>query len=450
MNGKYLKASTLFKVLLLAVLSFVFVSSCKNKNEKIKEVDIIHQNEEQLTKIIIYDVFTPPVASRIYAYSSLAAYETLRNKDPEAESFTTRLNGFAPMPKPEEGKDYNYALAATKAFFTVVHKMVFSLDSLTAYEAKINAQFKDELSPEVYERSVAFGDSIGKTILLRATTDGYIKSRGKARYLGSNLPGKWRPTAPDYSDAVEWCWNDIKTLAIDRTFLEKNLLKPVPYSLDPKSAYYKQLDSVYHLTKNLTPEQRQIATFWDDNPFTVQHSGHMMFGNKKITPGGHWMSIASIACKKTHADIVKTAQVYAATSIALFDGFIGCWNLKYIYSTVRPITVINEHIDKDWNPMLQTPPFPEYPSAHSTITRATAIVLSNFFGYKFEFEDTSEMKYIGLKRKFKSFLQAANEASISRVYGGIHYKYSVDQGAEEGKKIGDIIVDKLGLDKKLE
>ncbi|MBC7417580.1 MAG: vanadium-dependent haloperoxidase, partial [Pedobacter sp.] len=160
---------------------------------------------------------------------------------------------------------------------------------------------------------------------------------------------------------------------------------------------------------------------------------------------GHCMSIASIACKKTHADVVKTAQVYAATSISLFDGFIGCWNLKYIYSTVRPITVINDHIDKDWTPLLQTPPFPEYPSAHSTITRSTAIVLSSFFGDNFAFEDTSEMKYIGLQRKFKSFLQAANEASISRVYGGIHYKYSVDQGAEEGRKIGNVIIEKLGL-----
>ncbi|MET4082770.1 hypothetical protein ABIB40_002734 [Pedobacter sp. UYP30] len=445
MNRKNLKVSSSFKAFSLVVLSIIFISSCKNKNVKIKDVDILHQNEDQLTKIIIYDVFTPPVASRIYAYSSLAAYETLRNKDPKAVSFTDRLNGFAPMPKPEKGKDYNYTFAATKAFFAVVHKMVFSLDSLTAYENKVDLQFKDELSPEVYERSVAFGDSIGKTILIRANADGYIKSRGKARYLGSNLPGKWRPTAPDYSDAVEWCWNDIKTLAIDRNFLEKNLLKPVPYSLDPKSAYYKQLDSVYHLTKNLSQEQKEIATFWDDNPFTVQHSGHMMFGNKKITPGGHWMYIASIACKKTHVDLLKTAQVYAATSISLFDGFIGCWNLKYIYSTVRPITLINEYIDKDWNPMLQTPPFPEYPSAHSTITRSTAIVLSHFFGNNFEFEDTSEMKYIGMKRKFKSFLQAADEASISRVYGGIHYKYSVDQGAEEGKKIGNIIVKKLDI-----
>ncbi|MBC7417683.1 MAG: phosphoesterase, partial [Pedobacter sp.] len=292
MIKKSLKITKLLKVLLLAVLCLTFMSSCKKKSKKVEEVDVIHQNEAQLTKIIIYDVFTPPVASRIYAYSSLAAYETLRNKDPKVPSFTDRLNGFAPMPKPEKGKDYNYTLAATKAFFTVVHKMVFSLDSLAAYENKVNLQFKDELSPEVYERSVALGDTIGKTILLRAATDGYIKSRGKARYLGSNLPGKWRPTAPDYADAVEWCWNDIKTLAIDRTFLEKNLLKPVPYNLDPKSAYYKQLDSVYHLTKNLSAEQKEIATFWDDNPFTVQHSGHMMFGNKKITPGGHWMSIA--------------------------------------------------------------------------------------------------------------------------------------------------------------
>ncbi|MBU0696184.1 MAG: vanadium-dependent haloperoxidase [Bacteroidetes bacterium] len=431
-------------------VSIVFVtvfSSCQQKSNKtvMKDVDILHQNEDELTKVIIYDVFSPPVASRIYVYSSIAAYEAIRFAQPGSESLAVKLRGFNKIPQPEAGKTYNYTLAATKAFFTVVHKMVFSLDSLKGYEAKIDAQYKQELSPEVYARSVSFGESVGKTILTRANADGYIKSRGKARYIGSQEPGKWRPTAPDYSDAVEWCWNTMKTLAIDHDVLEKDLLRPTPYSLDPKSPYFQQLEAEYTLTNHLTSDQKQIAKYWDDNPFVVEHSGHMMFGNKKITPGGHWIGITRIACKKTNASPVKTAKAYAATSIALFDGFISCWNLKYKFSTIRPISVINDHIDKNWQPLLQTPPFPEYPSAHSTITRAAAIVLTKMFGDNFAFEDTSEMKYIGMKRSFSSFVAAANEASISRVYGGIHYQLSVDEGAEEGKKVGNLVVEKLGI-----
>jgi hypothetical protein len=431
-------------------ISIVFIalcSSCQQKKSSVvmKDVDILHQNEDELTKVIIYDVFTPPVASRIYVYSAIASYEAIRFKKPGAESIAIKLSGFNKMPQPESGKDYNYTLAATKAFFTVVHKMVFSLDSLKGYEARIDAQFKQELSPDVYSRSVSFGESVGKTVLARANVDGYIKSRGKARYLGSQEPGKWRPTAPDYSDAVEWCWNTMKTLAISHDVLEKDLLRPLPYSLDPKSPYFQQVESVYTLTNQLTNEQKQIAKYWDDNPFVIEHSGHMMFGNKKITPGGHWIGITSIACKKTNAGPVRTAKAYAATSIALFDSFISCWNLKYKYSTIRPINVINDHIDKDWQPLLQTPPFPEYPSGHSTITRAAATVLTKMFGDNFAFEDTSELKYLGMKRSFSSFTAAADEASISRVYGGIHYRLSVDEGVEEGKKVGELVVKKLGI-----
>ncbi len=446
MKNKLVLNSKLF-IYSISIVLIAFFSSCQQKSNKtvMQDVDILHQNEDELTKVIIYDVFSPPVASRIYAYSSVASYEAMRFAQPDAKSLAEELQGFSKMPQPVKGKDYNYTLAATKAFFTVVHKMVFSLDSLKGYEAKIDAQYKQELSPEVYARSVSFGESVGKIVLARANADGYIKSRGKARYLGSQEPGKWRPTAPDYSDAVEWCWNTMKTLAISHDVLEKDLLHPIPYSLDPKSPYYQQLMTEYNLTNNLTSEQKQIAKYWDDNPFVVEHSGHMMFGNKKITPGGHWIGITKIACKKTNASPVKTAKAYAATSIALFDGFISCWNLKYKFSTIRPISVINDHIDKNWQPLLQTPPFPEYPSAHSTITRAAATVLTKMFGDNFAFDDTSELKYIGMKRSFSSFVAAADEASISRVYGGIHYRLSVDEGAEQGKKVGNLIIEKLGI-----
>lgn len=420
--------------------------ACQNKqSEQLTDSEILHQNQDQLTEVIIYDVFTPPVASRIYAYSSLASYEAMRFAKPGTASIAAELQGFKEFPEPEKNKNYNYTLAATRAFFTVVHKVVFSLDSLKDYEDMVYTQFKESLDPETYERSLAFGESIGKAVLVRAAADNYAKSRGKPKFLGNHEPGQWRPTPPDYMDGVEWCWGTMKPFLLDSASLTADLPDPPKYDLSPESAYYKEVMALYKLTKNLTAEQKDIARYWDDNPFVMEHSGHLMFANKKITPGGHWMGIAAIASRQTKADVIKISKAYAVTAVALYDAFICCWSLKYKHNTIRPITVINETIDINWQPMLQTPPFPEYPSGHSTITRAAATVLTKMFGENFAFEDTSDLKYIGMKRNFKSFVQASDEASISRVYGGIHYRFSVDEGVKEGKKVGDMIVEKLEL-----
>jgi hypothetical protein len=172
-----------------------------------------------------------------------------------------------------------------------------------------------------------------------------------------------------------------------------------------------------------------------------------MFADKKITPGGHWIGITTIACKKTNANAVKTAQAYALTSVALFETFITCWEVKYTYSYERPVSVINEKIDHNWLPLLQTPPFPEYTAGHSTISAASARILSHLFGEQFAFHDTSDRKYIGLQRDFKSFDQAAEETAMSRFYGGIHYLNSSKVGANQGKQVAEYIWAKLKLTK---
>src|SRR3569833_385890 len=176
---------------------------------------------------------------------------------------------------------------------------------------------------------------------------------------------------------------------------------PPAYSDDKNSAFYKQAVEAYEQTKALTKEQKTIASYWDDNPFVVQHNGHMMFADKKITPGGHWMGIAAIACKQSHADAVKTAQAYALTSVALFESFITCWQEKYKFSTERPVSVINEKIDHNWLPLLQTPPFPEYTAGHSTISSASAVRRTHELGGNLAFHDTSEYRNISLQRDFK-------------------------------------------------
>jgi hypothetical protein len=326
----------------------------------------------------------------------------------------------------------------------MANRVIFSKDTLRVYVSKVLEDYKKTLEPAVYENSIAFGAAVAAQVWLRAKDDNYLKSRSKPKYLGSEDPGKWRPTAPDYLDGVEFCWNEMHPLMLDSA--SQFLPAPPPeYNMDSASTFYKMVKEVFDVQKNLTEEQRTIAKFWDDNPFVIEHAGHLMFGTKKITPGGHWMGIAAIAARESNAGDVKTAFTYALTATALFDAFISCWDAKYKWSYVRPITIIQQYWEKGWNPILQTPPFPDYTSGHSTITASAATVLTKLYGDNFAFNDTSDLRYIGMQREFKSFHQAADECSISRLYGGIHYRLSVDVGADAGKKVGLHILKKAGL-----
>ena len=429
----------------IAIVLLIFISACTTKDKSvINNKEVLHQNQDMLTQVIIYDVFTPPVAGRIYAYTSLASYEAIRFTTPGNQSLAEKMKGFGKMPVPDPKLQYDFTLAATQAFFTVAHKVTFSVDTLMNYEQPLLSRFKQHLSDDVYNNSIAFGDTVGKAILARAMKDNYLQSRGKPKFLGSQDKGKWRPTPPDYLDGVEWCWNTMHPLLLDSA--SQFFPGPPPaYSTDTNSIFFKAVKEVYTVKKNLTEEQSLIAKFWDDNPFVIEHAGHLMFGNKKITPGGHWMGIAAIAARQTNADEVKIAKTYALTAVALFDAFISCWDVKYKWQYIRPVSVINEYIDKLWTPVLQTPPFPEYTSGHSTITASAATVLTKLYGDNFAFRDTSDLRYIGLQRDFNSFLQAADECSISRLYGGIHYRLSVDSGNVCGKRLGNFIIKKLNL-----
>ena len=425
-----------------AFLMIIVISCNKPEIKKLDSVEVLINNEDQLTQIIIYDVFTPPVASRIYVYSSIAAYEAIRHSN-NSPSISDKLNGFDKMPLPDANKKYDFALAASEAFFKVARNVkVFSVDSLNAYEKSIYDNYKANLDEATYNASVAFGDTIAAIVLKRAKTDGYFISRGKKKYLGSNDPGQWRPTPPDYLDGVEWCWNTMKPMVLDSAS-QFAPARPPKYDTKPGSTFHNLVKEVYDINKNLTEEQKLIAKYWDDNPFVIEHAGHMTFGNKKITPGGHWMGIAAQIIKQEKVDAVKAAQTFALTSIALYDGFISCWDEKYRSSYVRPVTVIKDIMDKDWMPLLQTPPFPEYTSGHSTITASAATVLTKLYRDNLAFEDSSDYKYIGLKRNFTSLSAAAEECSMSRVYGGIHYTISVNTGADMGKQVGGLVVKKI-------
>ena len=193
----------------------------------------------------------------------------------------------------------------------------------------------------------------------------------------------------------------------------------------------------------ITTEKRAIAAFWDCNPFALQDNGHMMVGLKKISPGAHWLGITGIACGKANKSFEESMQIFSAVSIALMDGFISCWDEKYRSNRIRPETAIRKYIDPGWEPVLQTPPFPEYLSGHSTVSAASSVVLSRFFGEDFGYTDTVEVRYGLPPREFKSFRQAAEEAAISRFYGGIHFMDAIDHGFTQGEKVGANVIAKM-------
>ena len=452
--------SNMKNVFFLILLSLIF-SYCNNNNSNGKKevaVDvttdtaqkssatIMATNIDMLKNIIVYDVFSPPVASRIYAYASLAQYEAIRFNDTSFVSFTAKLNGFDAIPQPVAGTPYNYTVAAVKAFATMAENVIFNKDSLRFYTDNTLNTLSLVTSKEVFNRSVQLGDSIGKIIWKRASKDFYKETRGMAKYNVERAEEKWQPTPPDYMDAVEPWWNKIKPLALDSC----NQCAPAaPYSYSDKkeSPFFKEALTVYKTANNLSDSLKSIATFWDDNPFVMNHSGHAAYATKKMTPGGHWIAIAAKACRNTRANEVKTAQAFALTSVALLDGFISCWDEKYRSQTVRPITVINKYLNPTWQPFLQTPPFPEYPSGHSIISASAAVVLTHLFGSQFNFKDSSELEYQGVVRSFPSFYAAANEAGISRFYGGIHFMNAINKGSAQGKEVGRIVLQKLGLGK---
>lgn len=172
-----------------------------------------------------------------------------------------------------------------------------------------------------------------------------------------------------------------------------------------------------------------------------------MFATKKFSPPGHWMNIVGIGAQKAKADFSTTVAAYAETSIALYDAFISCWDEKYRSNFVRPETVINKYVNGDWQPYIQTPPFPSHTSGHATISAAAAETMTHWFGDNLSFTDTSSLEFGIKSREIVSFRKAAEEAAMSRLYGGIHYRFDNEHGTAAGRTLGEFIVTRLKMKK---
>ncbi|GAO41557.1 vanadium-dependent haloperoxidase [Flavihumibacter petaseus] len=399
----------------------------------------IHRAVKKMTDIIVHDIYSPPVASRTYAYISVAGYEAGRFTDKRYRSFAGQLHGLEKLPEPEPGKAYHFPMAAVHAILMVGKSMVISEDSVKAYDEQILKSFAAAGMPdETWKNSKAFGEAIAAAILKWASKDNYQYTRSLPKYNVSDDSSTWKPTAPGYMKAVEPHWGLMRTFVIDsaKQFAPPEIL---PFSSQKGSPFYNMALEVYETSKKLNDEQILIANFWDCNPFKLNVNGHVMYATKKISPGGHWVNIAAMACQQSRADVMKSLDTYAQLCITLADAFIVCWMEKYRSNVVRPETYISTYIDGDWMPILQTPPFPEYTSGHSVVSAASAVVLTRQFGENFGYTDSTEVEFGIPARKFRSFQQAAEEAAISRMYGGIHYTPAIKFGLAEGKKMAELI-----------
>ncbi|MFT3935897.1 MAG: vanadium-dependent haloperoxidase [Chitinophagaceae bacterium] len=434
--------------LLLAITIFLFYSVALSANDaKWKQLadnpDYLHRAIKQVTDVIVHDVYSPPVASRTYAYISIAAYEAARYNDANYMSLAGQLKGLTAFEQPEAGKQYSFSLASVNALLLTGKTMVISEDMIEDFRKNILQEFSSTGMPqEVFDNSVAFGKKIADQILAWAAKDNYKQTRALPKYTVTEDNASWKPTPPAYMKAIEPYWSRIRVFAIDSA----TQFKPAPatsFSTDKKSDFYKYAVEVQETGLHLTAAQIAIASFWDCNPFKMNVNGHVMYATKKISPGGHWVNIARLACRQTHADLARSAETYARLCVALADAFISCWDEKYRSRVIRPETYINTYISQTWVPLLQTPPFPEYTSGHSVVSAASSVILSRLFGNKFAYTDSTETEFDLSPRHFNSFSQAASEAAISRLYGGIHYRPAIENGMKEGDAIGRFIADKL-------
>ncbi len=425
-------------------------SSCKQKsNDYVKVMHdpfLYEQVMHKLNYIIIYDIFTPPVASRVFAYSNLAAYEVLANEGKHFASLEGKVSGLNNIPHPAANAAIDYPFASLIAFIKVGNQLTFSSDTMKILADSVKLLAKNSGMPDdMFTNSVQYGNQVADSVISWSKSDNYLQTRG-AHFSVTGLEGHWSPTPPGYFEAVEPLWPTMRCMVMDSA----NMFPPPPsptFSKDTASQFYKMAVDVMVTGNTLDSTKKWIANFWDCNGFKLHVEGHAMFATKAMTPPGHWMEIVGTISKNNNADFYKTVSAYTGAAIGMYDAFICCWYTKYKYDVIRPETYINKYINQDWMPYLQTPPFPEYNSAHSTISAAAATVLAGIYKGNTAFRDSSEREWGWPDRSFKNTDEAAIEVSYSRFYGGIHYKNSVLTAYDQGKKIGNLVMSKLTANK---
>jgi hypothetical protein len=436
-----------YKVFLLVIV----LAGCKEKKGSYQDVFndpvLFSKTVKELNYVVMQNNFPPIIASRNYTYACIAAYEVVAIGDSRFQSLAGQIKHLPAMPQ-QDTVNVNFQYAAILAFCKAGEAVTFPEGSMKDYRAKLDSLVEaSRMSSSMQKASKQLADSVANHILRWSKKDHYAETRTAEKYHITQEEGRWIPTPPAYAQALEPHWNQIRPMVMDSASQFMPPRPPAFSMTDKNSEFYKEVMAVKNAGDSLTDEQKHIAEFWDDLGNRVISEGHIMFTAKKFSPPGHWMNIVGIAAQKANADFSTTVYAYAKTAIASFDAFIQCWDEKYRSNVVRPETVINKYINPDWRPYLQTPPFPEYTCGHSTVSSSAAEALTDVFGDNFSYTDTSELEFGIKNRSFTSFRQAAIENNWARFYGGIHYHNSCIISTEYGKKVGELVNQRLKMKK---
>ena len=430
------------------LIAFVFYSTLNGQSKKVLPAYFELQPAVfSLSMVMMHDVVSPPAASRFYCYAMLGAYEIVCQNNPTIRSLNNFIKDYTPVKIATDKNNYDHRIAAVYCIFETGKRMLPSGFMLQQQEDDyIKTLQKNKIPETIIQQSVAVANLVAESIVAYAKSDGYEKLSARLRYTPLKGEGYWYPTPPGYIEAVEPNWKTMRTMLID-SCNQFVCAPPVLFSTDNSSSFFRLAKEVYDISKKATTEQLQEASFWDCNPFIINTFGHMAIGFKKISPGGHWMNITGIAAKKARLGFDSVVILHSMVALTLVDAFISCWDEKYRSNRIRPETYINKYMDLHWQPLLQTPPFPEYTSGHSVISTASAEVLSYFLGNNFSYTDNSEELFEIPPRTFHSFRAAAAEAAVSRLYGGIHFRDAIENGQKQGTAIGRWIVQKISMKK---
>jgi hypothetical protein len=392
---------------------------------------------------LLYDVVktersTPPVAARIYGITAVALYESIVAGTRDNRSLVGQVNGLLSLPQPMRNKKYHWPTIANTTLANVIQGLYptlspSSLAAIKSLEQNFASQYRSNVPRPEYERSVAHAQEVVAAILGWASNDGF-STFNNCPYTPAPVPGAWKPTPPVFNpNPLQPCWGELRPMVLTSGSECPPQSHP-PFSTATNSDFYAAALEVYNVGVNLTAEQKLIADYWSDNPTATG------------TPPGHWIAIVSQIAQKDTLSLARAAEAYARVGIAVHDAFIACWNAKFAYNLQRPVTYINENIDAAWRPYIATPNFPTYTSGHSSQSGAAARILTDMFGVK-RFTDTTHedhnLQPPQSPRTFNSFDEAAAEAAISRLYGGIHFSFDNNHGLACGQCIGQTIQDRI-------
>lgn len=419
----------------LLMLMFAF-SSCK-KNDSPHHPNSQHHSAEVVDKWITLQLrlmrnstgIANHAFSRHYAYTGVAVFESVASQIPGAAKWSAAWNGLSGLPSKQEGKR-TYAPAAANAALATINRAMFpnanSMDkaAIDSLEAALKASFLTTQFQALIDASESFGKAVALAVFNWAETDGY--KNANAPYNVPTGVGLWKPTAPGFAPPATPYWGQNRTI-VRNSINNAQPAAPVAFSADPSSTFYSAVKEVYDVSKTITNDQKAMAIFWRDVP--------------GATSPGHWLSILQQAMAQSGADLYKAAIAYALTGAAGNDALIACFITKYATNVQRPITYIREVMGQnDWTSFLVTPAHPEYPSAHSSLSAATAVAMEELFTVQTSFTDHT-YDYLGLPpRTYTSFTAIGEEAGRSRLYAGIHYTFSIDAGLQQGRKVANNIV----------